>query len=94
MSVTVTPGCADLCTCVTWGSGMVRTALIVYDPVSKELYILDGYNYNYLIDRIEEDRIVIVMEGPHGYNDPLTKTYGTVRVEDGKLVFIPDPEEP
>ena len=87
-------GCADLCTCVTWGSGMVRTDLIVYDPVSKELYVLDGYNYNYLIDRIEEDRIVIVMEGPYGYNDPLTKTYGTVRVEDGKLVFIPDPEEP
>ena len=25
-------GCVDLCTCVTWGSGMVRTDLVVYDP--------------------------------------------------------------
>ena len=86
-------GCADLCKCVTWGSGMVRTDLVVYDPLEKILYVLDGYNYNYLIDRVEEDRIVIVMEGPYGYNEPLVKTYGTVRTEDGRLVFVPDPEE-
>ena len=85
-------GCVDLCTCVTWGSGMVRTDLVVYDPLSDETYILDGYNYDYLIDRVEEDRLVIVMEGPHGYNDPITKTYGTVKVEDGRLVFTADPE--
>ena len=87
-------GCADLCRCVTWGSGMVRTDLVVYDPVEKKLYILDGYNYNYLIDHVEEDRIVIVMEGPYGYNEPLVKTYGTVKTEDGRLVFVPDPEAP
>lgn len=85
-------GCVDLCTCVTWGSGMVRTDLVVYDPLSDETYILDGYNYDYLIDRVEEDRLVIVMEGPHGYNDPITKTYGTVKVEDGRLAFTADPE--
>ena len=85
-------GCVDLCTCVTWGSGMVRTDLVVYDPLSDETYVLDGYNYDYLIDRVEEDRLVIVMEGPHGYNDPITKTYGTVKVEDGRLVFTADPE--
>ena len=85
-------GCADLCECVTWGSGMVRTDLVVYDPLEKNLYVLDGYNYNNLIDHVEEDRIVIVMEGPYGYNKPLTKTYGTVKTEDGRLVFVPDPE--
>ena len=85
-------GCVDLCTCVTWGSGMVRTDLVVYDPLSDETYVLDGYNYDYLIDRVEEDRLVIVMVGPHGYNDPITKTYGTVKVEDGRLVFTADPE--
>ena len=87
-------GCADLLRCVTWGSGMVRTDLVVYDPVDEELYVLDGYNYDYRIDRVEEDRIVIVEEGPKGYNDPVTKTYGTVRLENRRLVFIPDPGEP
>ena len=85
-------GCEDLCTCVTWGSGMVRTDLVVYDPMEKVLYVLDGYNYDYTIDRVEEDRIVIVEEGPHGYNDPIVKTFGTVRIEDGRIVFVPDAE--
>ena len=85
-------GSADLCKCVTWGSGMVRTDLVVYDPLEKKLYVLDGYNYNYLIDHVEEDRIAIVMEGPYGYNEPLVKTFGTVRIEDGRLVFVPDSE--
>ena len=87
-------GSPELFTNITWGSGMVRTDLIVYDPAGENLYVLDGYNYDYLIDRVEKDRIVIVKEGPHGYGDPVTKTYGTVKPEDGKLVFIPDAEEP
>lgn len=86
-------GCADLFTCVTWGSGMVRTDLVVYDPAEKALYVLDGYNYDYTIDHTEEDRIVIAMEGPHGYNEPILKIFGTVRLEDGKIVFVPDPED-
>ena len=85
-------GCVDLCTTRMFGSGMVRIQMVVYDPLARERYILDGYNYDYLIDRVEEDRLVIVMEGPHGYNDPITKTYGTVKVEDGRLVFTADPE--
>ncbi len=87
-------GCMDFFTCVTWGSGMVRTDLVVYDPVNEELYVLDGYNYNYLIDHTGEDRIVIVKEGPYGYGDPITKTYGTVKLESSQLIFIPDSEEP
>ena len=87
-------GSPDLFTNDTWGSGMVRTDLIVYDPVDENLYVLDGYNYDYLIDKVEKDRIVIVEEGPHGYGDPVRKTYGTVELENGKLVFIPDSENP
>ena len=56
--------------------------------------MLDGYNYDYLIDRVTEDRIVIIEKGPNGYNDPVTETYGTVKLENRKLVFIPDTEEP
>ena len=87
-------GCPEMFKCVTWGSGMVRTDLIVYDPARDELYVLDGYNYDYLIDRVTEDRIVIIEKGPNGYNDPVTETYGTVKLENRKLVFIPDTEEP
>ncbi len=87
-------GSPDLFTNDTWGSGMVRTDLIVYDPVGENLYVLDGYDYNYLIDKVEKDRIVIVEEGPHGYGDPVTKTYGTVKLENGKIVFIPGSENP
>lgn len=87
-------GSPELFTNETWGSGMVRTDLVVYDPVEENLYVLDGYDYDYLIDKVEKDRIVIVKEGPHGYGDPVTKTYGTVKPENGKLVFIPDSEKP
>ena len=87
-------GYPDLFTNVTWGSGMVRTDLVVYDPVNDALYVLDGYDYDFIIEYAEEDRIVIRKEGPNGYGDPVTKTYGTVKLENGKLVFIPDAEEP
>ena len=39
---------------------------------------------------MEKDRIVIVMDGPYGYKEPLTKTFGTVKIEDCRLVFVPD----
>ena len=87
-------GCPDLCTCVTWGSGMVRTDLIVYDPVEEALYVLDGYNYDYIIDRVDNGRLVVVMEGPNGYNDPVTRTYGTVTLQNRQLIFTPDEEQP
>lgn len=87
-------GSPDLFTNVTWGSGMVRTDLLAYDPLKDELYVLDGYDYDYLISYVEEDRIVIVKKGPHGYGDPVTETYGTVKLEDGHMVFVPDSEAP
>ena len=87
-------GCPDLFTNVTWGSGMVRTDLVAYDPVSDALYVLDGYDYDYVIEYAEDDRIVIRKEGPNGYGDSVTKTYGTVKLENGNLIFVPDSKEP
>lgn len=84
-------GCVDLCTTRMFGSGMVRIELVVYDPLARERYILDGYNYYYGISGIEDGRLVVFEEGPHGYGDPLTKTFGTAALEDGRLVFVPDP---
>lgn len=86
-------GCMDLFTCVTWGSGTVRTVLAVYDPVHEYLYVLDGYNYDYLIDHAEEERIVIVKQGPNGYDDPVTRTYGSVKLENRQLIFVSGAQE-
>ena len=87
-------GYPELFTNITWGSGMVRTDLVVYDSVNEALYILDGYDYDYIIEYVDDNRIVIRKEGPNGYGDPVTKSYGTVKLENGALIFIPDSEEP
>lgn len=85
-------GCTDLCTCEMVGSGMVRVILIVYDPLQREKYVLDGYNYSYAINDVTDGRLVVTEKGPYGYSDPLTETTGTVKLEDGKLVFCADSE--
>ena len=85
-------GCTDLCTCMMTGSGMVRVILIVYDPLQREKYVLDGYNYSYAISDVTDGRLVVTEKGPYGYGDPLTETTGTVKLEDGKLVFCADSE--
>ena len=84
-------GCVDLCAGRMFGSGMVRIQMVVYDPLARERYILDGYNYYYGISGIEDGRLVVFEEGPYGYGDPLTKTFGTAILEEGRLVFVPDP---
>ena len=85
-------GCMDLCTGRMTGSGMVRIQLAVYDPLSKEQYILDGYDYNYLADSIQENRLIVVKKGPYGYGDPVTEVQGTVLLDNGRLLFAGDPE--
>ena len=81
-------GYPELFTTLTWGSGKVRTDLAVYDPAEEALYILDGYDHDYSVEYVDETRIVIGREEPGG------KKYGTVRVENGKLVFVPGAGEP
>ena len=87
-------GCVDLCTTRMVGSGMVRIQLVVYDPLARERYILDGYNYDYVVRGVEDGRLVVMKRGPNGYGDPITETFGTVVLEDGRLVFVPDEPEP
>ena len=83
-------GIEDECYNNTWGSGMVRTQLIVFDGAIDESYVLDGYNYNYIIDGVEDSRLVIIEIGPYGYGDPLVKTRGTVVFQNDGLVFVAD----
>ena len=83
-------GCVDLCTCKMFGSGMVRTHTIVFDPLNHERHLLDGYDYDYVINGVTDGHLVIVKRGPNGYGDPITETFGTAVLEDGQLVFVPD----
>ena len=85
-------GINDLCYSNTFGSGMVRTRCIVYDRVEDETYVLDGYNYDYFVQGEEDGRLVVLESGPNGYGDPITETLGTVELQDGILVFVPDGE--
>ena len=85
-------GCVDLCTERMFGSGMVRIQLSVYDPLNQETYILDGYDDYFLLDSITDGRINIIKNGPYGYGEPLTDTRGTVIMENGRLVFVADPD--
>ena len=85
-------GCVDLCAGRMFGSGMVRTQMAVYDPLSRKQYVLDGYNYDFIIDSISEGRLIVVKSGPNGYGDPVAEVRGTVILENGMLVFVGDPE--
>ena len=74
------------------GSGMVRVQCIVEDETNNVKYVLDGYNYNYHIEGVEDGRLVVTEKGPYGYGDPLVETTGTVKIVDGRLVFVADPD--
>ena len=85
-------GCVDLCTGRMFGSGMVRLEVMVYDPLSRKRYILDGYNYDYLLNGVSENRINVLQRGPNGYGDPVTEVQGTLLLNDETLFFVVDPE--
>jgi len=86
-------GCVDLVTGRMFGSGMVRHEVVVMDPLSHEIYILDGYDYDYGVTDVTADRLTVEKSGPNGYNKPITKTLGTIKLEDGLLVFVPDEKQ-
>ena len=90
-------GCVDLVSGRMFGSGMVRLEqirraleLVVFDPLAHEKYVLDGYNYDYYVRDVSADRLVVVERGPNGYGDPIKEKTGTIVLEDGHLVFVPD----
>ena len=81
-------GCVDLCTERMFGSGMVRIQLSVYDPLNQKTYILDGYDYYFLLDSVTDGRIIINKKGPYGYGEPVTVTRGTVILDNNRLLFV------
>ena len=87
-------GCVDLVTGRMFGSGMVWREVVVMDPLSHEIYILDGFDYDYIVTDVTADHLTVEKRGPNGNNEPIAKTLGTIRLEDGLLVFVPDnPQE-
>ena len=85
-------GIVDMCYCMMCGSGMVRTEIIVYDRNNDTRYVLDGFNYDYFIRGVEDERLIVIESGPNGYGDPIIETPGTVEIQDGSLVFVADEE--
>ena len=83
----------DECYCNMYGSGMVRVQCIVKDTTNDKKYVLDGYDYSYDIEGVEDGQLVVIENGPYGYGDPLTKTKGTVRIINDRLVFVADVDE-
>ena len=72
------------------GSGMVRVQCIVKDETNNVKYVLDGYDYSYHIEGVEDGRLVVTEKGPYGYGDPLVETTGTVKIINDRLVFVAD----
>ena len=85
-------GCVDLCSSRMYGSGMVRIETIVYDPVSREKHILDGYFYDYHVDSVSDGRLIVKRTGPNGYGDPVTETTGYVILVEDRLIFVIEPD--
>lgn len=80
----------DKCYCNMYGSGMVRIQLIVEDETNDKKYVLDGYDYSYGIEGVEDGKLVVTEKGPYGYGDPLTTTYGTAKLVGDRLIFVAD----
>ena len=77
-------GCEDLVRCLSYGSGMPRVSISVYDPADHKGYILDSYNFSYRIESCDEDGLVVIKYEPRK-NIEIT---GTVIVENDELVFV------
>ncbi|MBR6986590.1 MAG: hypothetical protein IKH82_00800 [Clostridiales bacterium] len=92
-------GNPDLCTDVTFGSGMMRTAVVVYDVANEEFYVLDGYSTSYYIDRVENDKLYVIegekydIEIEDSKVQPIpagTTVTGVVKFKKGELYFVPN----
>ena len=89
-------GNPDLCTDVTYGSGMSRTVVVVYDVANEEFYVLDGYSTSYYIDRVENEKLYVIeseknklaVEDDKVKQIPSGPTVtGTVKFKKGELFF-------
>lgn len=83
-------GVEDRCTTVMVGSGIVHDIFVVYDPVEHRGYTLGEYNYDYRIEGIEDNRLIVTEIQPQTGSKPEKKFTGTVVLENEMLVFVPD----
>ena len=78
----------DLITGFTYGSGIVRNTIVVYDVINKNFITFYAQMDSYSLIEITDGKL-IVQETVY----PDTKTMGTVIIEDGHLVFVADEKE-
>lgn len=82
-------GHLDLCVTVVYGSGIISSAIIVYDVQNDKGYILDErMTCDYEILGADKD-LVAVCRTQYGKD---AKTYGVLAIEDGNLVFVENEE--
>ena len=78
-------GNPDLCVTVIYGSGIISSAIVVYDVQNDKGYILDErMSYDYTILGASEN-VVAVCRTPYGKD---AKTYGTLAIEGDALIFV------
>ena len=82
-------GNPDLCVTVIYGSGIISSAIVVYDVKNDKGYILDErMTCDYEILGADKD-LVAVCRTQYGKD---VKTYGVLAIEDGNLVFVENEE--
>lgn len=82
-------GHLDLCVTVVYGSGIISSAIVVYDVQNDKGYILDERgDYDYQILGADKD-LVAVSRNIYGKTG---KTYGILAIEEDKLIFVENEE--
>ena len=82
-------GHLDLCVTVIYGSGIISSAVVVYDVQNDKGYILDERgDYDYQILGADKD-LVAVSRTQYGKD---AKIYGILAIEDDNLVFVENEE--
>jgi len=81
-------GYDDLCASVYTGSGIVSILVVVYDLYNDQGYMLDNRMvYDYWIEGVVGNKLVVDRVP---YRDQQAQVYGTVVVENGRLVYKVD----
>lgn len=77
----------DLVRCISYGSGVFRTGIVVYDLVNNEGYLLECADGFYMILDEDDEFAVVWVSNESTPNNPINVT-GTIAIEDGGLVFV------